>query len=158
MKKLKSSRLSYKLSRYLPLVSTFNNTSKYEADVELSVVSLISSLLGYIKSTYEWNLLLLIDKTSSIYRNVALRATGRDFFSLILPRMNTETGPLTNGHNSYPWEFQLNRLLEDLSSNNYMNIVYKEFQHLFNFNFGVLVHGIRVIFNKVMFLVTDHKI
>jgi hypothetical protein len=35
--------------------------------------------------------------------------------------------------------------LEDLPSNNYINIVYEEFQHLFNFNFGVLVHGIRVI-------------
>jgi hypothetical protein len=48
------------------------------------------------------------------------------------------------------------RVLEDLSSNNYINIVYEEFQHLFYFNFGVLVRGIRVIFNKVMFLVTDH--
>jgi hypothetical protein len=48
-------------------VSNFNNTSKYEADVEHSVVSLISSSLGYIKSTYEWNWLSLIDKTLSIY-------------------------------------------------------------------------------------------
>jgi hypothetical protein len=39
---------------------------------------------------------------------------------------------------------------------NYINIVYEELQHLFDFNFGVLVRGIRVIFNKVMFLVTDH--
>jgi hypothetical protein len=35
----------------LPLVSNLNSTSKYEADVEHSVVSLISSSLGYIEST-----------------------------------------------------------------------------------------------------------
>ena len=47
-----------------------------------------------------------------------------------------------------------NSLLEDMPSNNYINIVDEELQHLFNFNFGVLVCGIRVIFKKVMFLVT----
>jgi hypothetical protein len=41
------------------------------------------------------------------------------------------------------------RLLEDLTTNNYKDIFYKEFQHLFNFNFGVLVLEIRVVFNKV---------
>jgi hypothetical protein len=58
-------------------------------------------------------------------------------------------GPLTKEHNS---NFgNSNRLLEDLNSNNYMHIdiVYEEFQHLLNFNFGVLVLGIRVKFNKV---------
>jgi hypothetical protein len=44
-----------KLIVILLLVSNLNNTSKYEADVEHSVVSLISSSLGYIESTYEWN-------------------------------------------------------------------------------------------------------
>jgi hypothetical protein len=67
-----------------------------------------------------------------------------------------KTDPLTTG--TIRTYGNSNRLLEDLSSNSYINIVYEEFQHLFNFNFGVLVRGIRVIFNKVMFLVTDHKI
>jgi hypothetical protein len=57
--------------------------------------------------------------------------------------MNTKTDPLRTGHNSYPWEFQ--RLLENLSSNNYINIVDEELQHLFDFNFVVLVRGIRMI-------------
>jgi hypothetical protein len=70
--------------------------------------------------------------------------------------MNTETGPLTKG--AICTHGNTDRLLEDLSSNNYLNIVYEEFEHLFNFNFGVLVHVIRVIFNKVEFLVTDHYI
>jgi hypothetical protein len=39
----------------LPLVFIFDNISKYEANVEHSVVSLISSSFGYIKSTYEWH-------------------------------------------------------------------------------------------------------
>ena len=47
-------------------MSNFNNTSKYEADVEHSVVSLISNSFGYIESTYEWNWSLLIDKTSEL--------------------------------------------------------------------------------------------
>jgi hypothetical protein len=44
------------------------------------LVSLISSSLGYIESTYEGNWLLLIDETSSRYRSVELKATARDFF------------------------------------------------------------------------------
>jgi hypothetical protein len=44
-----------------------------------------------------------------------------------------------------------NRLLEDLTTNNYKYIDDEEFQHLFDFNFGVLVRGIRVVFNKVVF-------
>jgi hypothetical protein len=42
-------------------------------------------------------------------------------------------------------------LLEDLTINNYKDNVDEEFQHLFNFNFGVLVPEIRVALNKVMF-------
>jgi hypothetical protein len=34
----------------------------------------------------------------------------------------------------------------------YMYIVDEELQLIFNFNFGELVHGIRVIFNKVVHL------
>ena len=49
-------------------MSMFNKISKYEADMEDSVVSFNSSSLGYIESTYEWKLLLLIDKPSLIYR------------------------------------------------------------------------------------------
>jgi hypothetical protein len=52
--------------------------------------------------------------------------------------MNTKTDPLTTGHNSYPWEFQ--QTVGRPVFNNYINIVYEEFQHLFDFNFGVLVH------------------
>jgi hypothetical protein len=70
--------------------------------------------------------------------------------------MNTETGLLTKG--TIRTRRKSNRLLEDLPSNIYINIVYKEFEHLFNFNFGVLMRGIRVIYNKVVFLVTDHYI
>jgi hypothetical protein len=67
--------------------------------------------------------------------------------------MNAKTGPLTKRHDSYPWEFQQTVGKPALQQ---LDIVYEEFQYLFNFNFGVLVHGIRMIFNKVMFLVTDH--
>jgi hypothetical protein len=55
--------------------------------------------------------------------------------------VNTKTGPLTKGHILYPWEFQHNVGKPDY---NYKNIVDEESQHLFNFNFGVLVCGIRV--------------
>jgi hypothetical protein len=41
------------------------------------------------------------------------------------------------------------RELKDLITNNYKGIVYEEFQHIFYFNFKVLVHGIGVIFNQV---------
>jgi hypothetical protein len=44
---------------------------------------------------------------------------------------------------------------EDLTSNNYIDIAHEQFQHLFNFIFGVFVRGIRVVFNKVMILMTD---
>jgi hypothetical protein len=47
-------------------------------------------------------------------------------------------------------------VLGDLTTNSCKDIVHEEFRHLFNFNFEVLVRGIRVVFNKVMFLVTDH--
>jgi hypothetical protein len=72
-----------KLSRYFAVSIQFHSISKYEADVEHSVVSLISSSLGYIESTYEWNWLLLTEKMS-IYRNVELKYKARDclgFFS-----------------------------------------------------------------------------
>ena len=39
----------------------FNKVSKYEADMEDSVMSFISSSLRYIESTFEWKSLLLID-------------------------------------------------------------------------------------------------
>jgi hypothetical protein len=48
MGKFKSSRLSYDSVVSFPPTSIFNNTSKYEAEVDYSVVSLISSSLGYI--------------------------------------------------------------------------------------------------------------
>jgi hypothetical protein len=42
--------------------------------------------------------------------------------------MNTKTGPLTKGHNSYPWVFQ--QIVEDLTTTNYKDIVNEEFQHI----------------------------
>jgi hypothetical protein len=58
----------------------FNKTSKYEAEVDDSVVSFISSSLGYIESTHEWNRSLLMDETSLIYLNVELKAKARGLF------------------------------------------------------------------------------
>jgi hypothetical protein len=43
-----------------------------------------------------------------------------------------------------------------IPTDNYKYIVDEEGQHLFNFNFRVLLRGIRVVFNKVVFLMTDH--
>jgi hypothetical protein len=68
----------------------FSKTSKYEAEVDDSVVSLISSSLGYIESTYEWNCSLLIDKTSSIYLNVESKATARGLFFSCRNELNSD--------------------------------------------------------------------
>jgi hypothetical protein len=68
------------ICRYHPISIIYLNLNLYEADVDLSVVCSISSSLGYIESTYVWNWLLLIDKTSSIYRNIELKATTIYFF------------------------------------------------------------------------------
>jgi hypothetical protein len=57
----------------------FNKTSKYKAEVDDFVEFFISSSLGYIESTYEWNRSLLMDKIS-IYVTVELRATARGLF------------------------------------------------------------------------------
>jgi hypothetical protein len=70
MAKLKSSRLTYNWVVNFPPASMFNKTSKYEAEVDYSVVYFISSSLRYIESIYEWNRSLLMDKTSLIYLNV----------------------------------------------------------------------------------------
>jgi hypothetical protein len=78
---LKSSRLSCNWVVSFPPASMFNKTSKYGAEVDDSVVPLISSSVGYMESTYEWNWSLLIDKTSSMYLNVELKATARGLFS-----------------------------------------------------------------------------
>jgi hypothetical protein len=64
MAKLKSSRLSYNWVVTFPSVSIFYRMSKYKAEIDASVVSLISSSLGYMESTYGWNCSFLIDKTS----------------------------------------------------------------------------------------------
>jgi hypothetical protein len=70
--------------------------------------------------------------------------------------MNTKTGLLTKARAHFvsmgiPTDCWKTRMI---CNNKY--IVGKEFQHLFNFNFGVLVRGIGVVFNKVLFLMTDH--
>jgi hypothetical protein len=51
--------------------------SKNDADEAVSVVSLISSSGGYINGRNSANLELLIDKTSSIYLYVKLKALAR---------------------------------------------------------------------------------
>ena len=83
----------------------FSKTSKYEADIDDSVVSLISSSLGYMELTYELNRSLLIDRTSSIYLNVWLKDTASFCYYPVtvseqkLPHMNIRINPLTKGHN-----------------------------------------------------------
>jgi hypothetical protein len=57
--------------------------------------------------------------------------------------VNIKTDPIARG--TIRTHGNSNRLLEDLTTNNYIYIVSEEFQHLFNFNFRVLVRGIRVI-------------
>jgi hypothetical protein len=49
-----------------------------------------------------------------------------------------------------------NRLLDYLTITNYKDIVCEEFQFLSNFNFGVLVGEIRVVFHKVAVWMTDN--
>jgi hypothetical protein len=78
--KFKSCSLSYNWVVSFPPASIFNKTFKYEAEVDNSVVYWISSFLGYIESIYEWNVLLLIKKTSLIDLNVELKATPRGLF------------------------------------------------------------------------------
>jgi hypothetical protein len=74
--KLKSSRLSYILVLSWPLSSSSRYKSKNDADEAVSVVPLISSSGGYINGRNSANLELLIDKTSSIYLYVKLKALG----------------------------------------------------------------------------------
>ena len=72
--KLKSSRLSYILVLNWPLSSNSRYKSKNDAVEAVSVVSLTSSSGGYINGRNSANLELLIDKTSSIYLYVKLKA------------------------------------------------------------------------------------
>ena len=72
--RLKSSRLSYILVLSWPLSSNSRYKSKNDADQAVSVVSLTSSSGGYIYGRNSENLELLINKTSSIYLYVKLKA------------------------------------------------------------------------------------
>jgi hypothetical protein len=49
-----------------------------------------------------------------------------------------------------------NGQLEELITNSYKDFVFEEFQYLFNFNFRLFVLGIRVVFKKIMVLITDY--
>ena len=62
-----------------PLSSSSRYKSKNDADEAVSVVSLTSSSGGYINGRNSANLELLIDKTSSIYLYVKLKALDRRF-------------------------------------------------------------------------------
>jgi hypothetical protein len=75
--KLKSSSFSYNRVVSLPPASILSKISKYEAEGDYSVLSLISTSPSYMESIYEWNCPLLIDKTLAIYLNVELKATTR---------------------------------------------------------------------------------
>ena len=59
----------------LPLSSNSRYKSKSDADEAVSVVSLTSSSGGYINGRNSANLALLIDKTSSIYLYMKLKAS-----------------------------------------------------------------------------------
>ena len=78
----------------------------------------ICSSYGYIESTYEWKLLLLMDNTSSVYRNMKSYVTPGDFFfsniyrsflKWILHYKNIKTGQLTRYSNLSQWQFQQTR-------------------------------------------------
>jgi hypothetical protein len=58
----------------LPSAFVFNKISKYEAEIEDSVVSLISSSTGYMELAYEINGNACC---SLIYLNVALKSTAK---------------------------------------------------------------------------------
>ena len=81
--------------------------SKKDADEAVSVVSLTSSSGGYINGRNSANLELLIDKTSSIYLYVKLKAL-REFSYLLQAfeetptHMSIKINRLEEGHNSYP--------------------------------------------------------
>jgi hypothetical protein len=72
-----------------------------------------------------------------------LKATARDiFFSCRNVLINSASYEYKNMSANKGAQFipmGIPTLLEDLPPNNYINIVYEEFQHLFNFNFGVVV-------------------
>jgi hypothetical protein len=56
MKKIKSTHFLKSLVVGLPSASSFSNKSKYQTDVEHSVLSFISSSRAYIESAYEEDL------------------------------------------------------------------------------------------------------
>jgi nitrogen fixation protein len=58
----------------IPMVTNCAYMSKNDADEAVSVISLTSSFGGYINVRNSANLELLIDKTSSIYLYVKLKA------------------------------------------------------------------------------------
>jgi hypothetical protein len=81
-------------------------TSKNDADEAVSVVSLTSSTGGYINGRNSANLGLLIDKTSSIYLYVKLKALALQDFEETPTHMSIKINRLEEGHNSYPLSFQ----------------------------------------------------
>jgi hypothetical protein len=72
--KIEVIRLAYILQLSWPLSANSRHTSNNDADEAVSVVSLISSYGGYINGRNSANLGLLIDKMSSIYLYVKLKA------------------------------------------------------------------------------------
>lgn len=67
MSTTKSSRLS---STALTLMSNLSYRSKYEAEEDVTIVSLISSSGGYINGNQSENIEMLIERTTEIYLNV----------------------------------------------------------------------------------------
>ena len=91
-----------------PLSSNSRYKSKNDADEAIPVVSLTSSSGGYINGRNSANLELLIDKTSSIYLYVKLKALASwIFWSFTSFWRNSDSYEykiywLEEGHNSYP--------------------------------------------------------
>ena len=91
-----------------PLSSSSRHKSKNDADEAVSVVSLISNSGGYINGRNSANLELLIDKTSSIYLYVKLKALASWIFLSLQAfeetptHMSIKINRLEEGHNSYP--------------------------------------------------------
>jgi hypothetical protein len=96
----------------MPPASKFNKISKREAVVEQSVVSDFQQIGIYqIDICVE----MIVVNRYSIFdiSKCWTECHSKIFFSShvevlerIPPHMNTKTGPLTKGHNSYPWESQ----------------------------------------------------
>ena len=133
---------------YLYTFSLYENASfiivsaeKNDADEAESVVSLTSGSGGYINGRYSANLELLIDKTSSIYLYVTLKALPSwiflsfTIFEETPTHMSIKIKRLEEGHNLYP--LVCRRLVETASLQRRHNVIDEELQHTDHLFMGV---------------------